>query len=634
MVPDLAKMGGLGAFTPVQNIMGQDEGGLGGGTGITPPPGFEIQVNRPAPQATPQTAGGLSQAQDPFAALSKARQDALQATQDMIKALEQRMGNQGYDVSRLLFAFGQPTSTGSIGSALANVGAEASRQRSDQEKMIPSMMKMRTDLANMRVQEAQNAARAALASGQLPGANVQAAPGTGAAREAAAGTGGSGLTGFFALPLDQANKLAYAQLGPDAAKDLMDQWYAANKFTREGTRVVGNALFNPDGTFTQNPATLAEVKEFPINLGNFQGNVSMTVGDYLGFRKALETGGQAEAAKYLVRLIPSIGERIGAIAPPMEVAGSPVQSSAPPAQGSVQPPAQAPAQVAQGLPGAAAQPPARPTLFETESEKRDRLEREKEQRQQAGRIQEKQAGEDISMLGAEVKDARAPILTRYDKADAVLQEAKQMMQLASTYPYAVGIFAKPGGQYALGQFIKEGIRAGGVNVQIGDFEGAMRRLVRANPEMVARVAKERGISTSQAENYLQQQGLDAASLLLQSERRLDALLNKAERKGEGQVSNYERVLFAQLLPSLSNDPIKAYLFKTIALQEQAKFDKQVGDLLRKRSESKQYDPRQMYDSKEYIQLRTNYVNALEGSMREFFPETKARLAQARKTAGV
>ena len=37
---------------------------------------------------------------------------------------------------------------------------------------------------------------------------------------------------------------------------------------------------------------------------------------------------------------------------------------------------------------------------------------------------------------------------------------------------------------------------------------------------------------------------------------------------------------------------------------------------------------------DYIRLRTNYVNALEGSMREFFPETKARLAQARKTAGV
>ena len=618
---------GQNAFT------GQDtmEGALGGGTGITPPPGFEIQVNRPAPQATPPTAGGLNQAQDPFAALSKARQDALQATQDMIKALEQRMGNQGYDVSRLLFAFGQPTSTGSIGSALANLGAEASRQRSEQEKMVPSMMKMRTDLANMRVQEAQNAARAALASGQLPGANVQAAPGTGAAREAAAGTGGSGLTGFFALPLDQANKLAYSQLGPDAAKDLMDQWYAANKFTREGTRVVGNALFNPDGTFTQNPATLAEVKEFPINLGNFQGNVQMTVGDYLGFRRALETGGQTEAAKYLVRLIPSIGERIGAIASPTEVAGSPVQSSAPPVQAPAQAPVQAPAQA---LPGVAAQPSAQPRQYESESEKKERLEREKEERQQAAKIAEKQAGEDISMLGAEVKDARAPILTRYDKADAVLQEAKQMMQLASTYPYAVGIFAKPGGQYALGQFIKEGIRAGGVNVQIGDFEGAMRRLVRANPEMVARVAKERGISTSQAENYLQQQGLDAASLLLQSERRLDALLNKAERKGEGQVSNYERVLFAQLLPSLSNDPIKAYLFKTIALQEQAKFDKQVGDLLRRRSESKQYDPRKMYDSKEYIQIRTNYVNALEGSMREFFPEMKGRLAAARKSVGV
>lgn len=629
--------GGLGALTPGQDVlMGQDtmEGGLGGGTGITPPADFKIPMNRPAPSATPQTAGGLSQAQDPFAALSKARQDALQATQDMIKALEQRMGNQGYDVSRLLFAFGQPTSTGSIGSALANLGAEASRQRSDQEKMVPSMMKMRTDLANMRVQEAQNAARAALASGQLPGANVQAAPGTGAAREAAAGAVDSGLTGFFALPLDQAYKLANSQLGPDAAKDLMNEWYAANKFTREGTRVVGNALVTPGGEFIQNPATLAEVKEFPINLGNFQGSVPMTVGDYLGFRKALETGGQAEAAKFIVGKIPSLAGRIGDIAPPREVAGqpvAPVQSSAPPAQSSVQPPAQAPAQ---GLPGAAAQSSTKPAAFESPSERAERLEKEKEQRQQASRIQEKQAGEDISMLGAEVKDARAPILARYDKADAVQQEAKQMMQLASTYPYAVGIFAKPGGQYALGQFIKEGIRAGGVNVQIGDFEGAMRRLVRANPEMVARVAKERGISTSQAENYLQQQGLDAASLLLQSERRLDALLNKAERKGEGQVSNYERVLFAQLLPSLSNDPIKAYLFKTIALQEQAKFDKQVGDLLRKRSESKQYDPRQMYDSKEYIQLRTNYVNSLEGSMREFFPETKARLAQARKTAGV
>ena len=495
-------------------------------------------------------------------------------------------------------------------------------------------MKMRTDLANMRVQEAQNAARAALASGQLPGANVQAAPGTGAAREAAAGAVDSGLTGFFALPLDQAYKLANAQLGPDAAKDLMNEWYAANKFTREGTRVVGNALVTPGGEFIQNPATLAEVKEFPINLGNFQGSVPMTVGDYLGFRKALETGGQAEAAKFIVGKIPSLAGRIGDIAPPREVAGqpvAPVQSSAPPAQSSVQPPAQAPAQ---GLPGAAAQSSTKPAAFESPSERAERLEKEKEQRQQASRIQEKQAGEDISMLSAEVKDARAPILARYDKADAVQQEAKQMMQLASTYPYAVGIFAKPGGQYALGQFIKEGIRAGGVNVQIGDFEGAMRRLVRANPEMVARVAKERGISTSQAENYLQQQGLDAASLLLQSERRLDALLNKAERKGEGQVSNYERVLFAQLLPSLSNDPIKAYLFKTIALQEQAKFDKQVGDLLTKRSASKQYDPREMYKTDDYIRLRTNYVNALEGSMREFFPETKARLAQARKTAGV
>ena len=527
----------------------------------------------------------------------------------MIKALEQRIGNQGYDVSRLLFAFGQPTSTGSIGSALANVGAEASRQRTDQEKMIPSMMKMRTDLATARLQQAENAAKAAFASGQLPGANVQAAPGSGASREAAAGAESSGLTGFFGLPLDQANKLAYAQLGPDAAKDLMDQWYAANKFVREGTRVVGNALYTPQGEFKQNPATLAEVKEFPINLGNFSGNVPMTLGDYMEYRKALQTGGQAEAAKFLVGLNPGLGERIGPIAPSRPM----------PPQNEVRP-VQAP-QSAERPAESAAPAAARP--FETTSER--------EQRQ---KLEAKQGEENISMLTGEVKEARAPILTRFDKADSLLQEAKQMSQLASTYPYAIGIFNKPGAANAVAQFIKEGIRVGGTNVNIGGFEDAMRRLVRANPDMVDRVAKERGITNAQAQAYLQQQGLDAVSLLLQSERRLDSLLNKAERKGEGQVSNYERVLFSQVLPSLSNDPIKAYLFKTLALQEMAKFDKQVGQLLMKRSEAKDYDPRKMYGSKEYIRLRDNYINSLEGSMREFFPETKGRLAEARKVAGV
>jgi hypothetical protein len=410
------------------------------------------------------------------------------------------------------------------------------------------------------------------------------------------------------LPIDQAIEVANSFLSPEKAREAINEWLAVNKFQREGDRVVGNAIYTQGGNWIQNPATLAEVKEFPIDIGNFRGNVPMSVGDYMQFRKLLETGGQFEAAKYLVRLIPSLGERIGAIAPPRPLDSTTV---APAQQSAMQPASEAPAQAASG------------PRFETAGER--------EQRQKA---ESKQTEENISMLTGEVKEARAPILTRYDKADSLQQEAKQMMQLASAYPYAVGIFNKPGGQYALAQFIKEGIRVGGTNVTIGGFEDGMRRLVRANPEMVARVAKERGISNDEAQKYLQQQGLDAASLLLQSERRLDSLLNKAERKGEGQVSNYERVLFGQLLPSLSNDPIKAYLVKTLALQEMAKFDKQVGDLLRRRSEAKQYDPRQMYDSDEYKRIRANYVNALDGSMREFFPEMRGKLAEARKVAGV
>jgi hypothetical protein len=373
----------------------------------------------------------------------------------------------------------------------------------------------------------------------------------------------------------------------------------------------GDGSFYVPGTGQRiyNPAELAKPIERQLNLGNFSGDIKMPLGDWMKYDEIMDKGGQTEAAKFIVGKIPGLGERIGAIAPPRPALPqnevSPVQT---------QQPAERPAE-------SAAPAAARP--FETAGER--------EQRQ---KLEAKQGEENISMLTGEVKEARAPILGRYDKADSLMQEAKQMSQLASTYPYAIGIFNKPGAANAVAQLIKEGLRVGNTNVTIAGFEDSMRRLVRANPDMVQKVAKERNISTDQAQKYLQQQGLDAVSLLLQSERRLDSLLNKAERKGEGQVSNYERVLFTQVLPSLSNDPIKAYLFKTLALQEMAKFDKQVGQLLMKRSDAKDFDPRKMYDSDDYKRIRANYINSLEGSMREFFPETKGRLAEARKVAGV
>lgn len=577
-------------------LQGEDAEEMGGGTGITPPSGFQIPVNR---QPSP---GGLGQAAP--GALASAKQDYLKATQDMINALEQRISGQGYDISRLLFAFGQPTATGSLGSAFANVGAEATRQRGEQEKMMPSMMKMRTELAANRLAMAQQEEAERLASMLgvgVPGANVQAAPGAGASAEAAVGTGDQRR--LMAMDPEQLLGLT-RRLGP-AGEKLYSQIMQAREDYRKNFLPGGDGSFYVPGTGQRiyNPAELAKPIERQLNLGNFSGDIKMPLGDWMKYDEIMDKGGQTEAAKFIVGKIPGLGERIGAIAPSRPLDSAPVA------------PAQQPSQ---GAPAQAAGP-----KFETAGER--------EQRQKA---ESEQTKENISMLTGEVKEARTPILTRYDKADSLQQEAKQMMQLASAYPYAVGIFNKPGGQYALAQFLKEGIRVGSTNVTIGGFEDGMRRLVRANPEMVARVAKERGISNDEAQKYLQQQGLDAASMLLQSERRLDALLNKAERKGEGQVSNYERVLFSQLLPSLSNDPIKAYLAKTLALQEMAKFDKQVGDLLRKRSEAKQYDPRQMYDSDEYKRIRANYVNSLEGTMREFFPETRGRLAEARKVAGV
>ena len=593
------------ALEMFQGENAEETGMLGGDTGITPPRDFQIQVNRqPAP-------GGLTQAAP--GGLGTAKQDYLKATQDMITALERRISGEGYDISRLLFAFGKPTGTGSIGSALANLGAEASRQRGEQEKNLPSMMKMRTELAANRLAMAQQEEAERIASMLgigAPGANVQAAPGSGASAEAAVGNPQARRL----MAMDPEQLLAITRpLGP-AGEKLYNQVMQAREDYRKNFLPGGDGSFFVPGTGERiyNPAELAKPIERQLNLGNFSGDIKMPLGDWMKYDEIMNKSGQAEAAKFIVGKIPGLGERIGAIAPPRPLDSPPAQQSA------MQPASEAPAQVAQAAPAQGVGKP-----FETASEREQRL-----------KAESKQTEENISMLTGEVKEARAPILTRFDKADSLMQEAKQMSQLASTYPYAIGIFNKPGAANAVAQLIKEGIRVGNTNVTVAGFEDSMRRLVRANPDMVQRVAQERNLTTDQAQRYLQQQGLDAVSLLLQSERRLDSLLNKAERKGEGSVSNYERVLFTQILPSLSNDPIKAYLFKTLALQEMGKFDKQVGQLLMKRSEAKQYDPRQMYDSNEYRRLRANYVAALEGSMREFFPETKARLAEARKVAGV
>ncbi|NDG01512.1 MAG: hypothetical protein EB123_08785, partial [Synechococcaceae bacterium WBB_32_011] len=144
----LEMLQGLLGEDTAMGALGEDtmEGGLGGGTGITPPFGYQIPVNRQPAQ------GGLAGAVLTDS-LSTAREGYLKATQEMIDALQQRISGQGYDISRLLFAFGQPTSTGSIGSALANVGAEASRQRAEQEKAYPSLAKMRLDLAGQRLSQ-------------------------------------------------------------------------------------------------------------------------------------------------------------------------------------------------------------------------------------------------------------------------------------------------------------------------------------------------------------------------------------------------------------------------------------------------------------------------------------------------
>ena len=615
------------ALEILQGLMGEDtamgalgedtmEGGLGGGTGITPPPGYQIPVNRQPAQ------GGLAGAV-PTDSLSTAREGYLKATQEMIDSLQQRISGQGYDISRLLFAFGQPTATGSIGSALANVGAEASRQRGEQEKMMPSMMKMRTELAANRLALAQQeeAERAMRGLYGAPGANLQAGPGAGLSQEAAVGTrtgsvgtGGYAAQGdqsFLTMPMDQIARMfeGTGPAGQEKLKQIIDmRKNYLEQFKSDGSGGIVNVI---SGQRFENPNTASEPIKREGFFGGVSGEFTLPRSQWPIYDTAIQKGDINTAAKVFAPYYPDIARRI---------LGSGQQAAAPQASEQIapQPAPQAPLQVA---PPAASQ---------------DQGYVSPQEREQRRALEAEQAKQDIGMLSDEIKEARSPILTRYDKAPAVLQEAKQMTSLASTYPYAISIFNKPGMGPAIAQVLKEGLSvAPGISIQLGGFEDAVRRVVKADPDMVARVAREQNMSTDQAQRYLQQQGLDAVSLLLQSERRLDNLLNKAERKGEGSVSNFERVYFAQALPSLSNDPVKAYLLKTLALQEMAKFDQKVGELLMRRSESKQYDPRKMYQSDEYKALRNNYINSLEGITREFFPEfANKQFRQIRKETGV
>lgn len=613
------------ALEILQGLMGEDtamgalgedtmEGGLGGGTGITPPPGYQIPVNRQPAQ------GGLAGAV-PTDSLSTAREGYLKATQEMIDSLQQRISGQGYDISRLLFAFGQPTATGSIGSALANVGAEASRQRGEQEKMMPSMMKMRTELAANRLALAQQeeAERAMRGLYGAPGANLQAGPGAGLSQEAAVGTrtgsvgtGGYAAQGdqsFLTMPMDQIARMfeGTGPAGQEKLKQIIDmRKNYLEQFKSDGSGGIVNVI---SGQRFENPNTASEPIKREGFFGGVSGEFTLPRSQWPIYDTAIQKGDINTAAKVFAPYYPDIARRI---------LGSGQQAAAPQASEQVapQPAPQAPLQVA---PPAASQDQG--YVSPQEREHRRALEAE-------------QAKQDIGMLSTETKDARAFVFARSDRAPTVLQEAKQMTSLASTYPYAISIFNKPGMGPAIAQLIKEGISVGtGVKVNLGGFEDAMRRVVKADPDMVARVAKEQKIPFDQAQRYLQQQGLDAVSLLLQSERKLDSLLK--DRKGEGAVSNFERLLFMQALPSLSNDPVKAYLFKTLALQEQARFDQKVGELLQRRSSNKQYDPRQMYQSDEYKALRTNYANSLEGITREFFPEfANKQFRQIRKETGV
>jgi len=189
----------------------------------------------------------------------------------------------------------------------------ANKPASEQEKGLPTMMKMRTELAANRLGMAQQeeADRLMAALGTAPGANVQAGPGAGLAAEAALGSGQAQPSALLSMPMSQVEQM-FRGLGA-AGQEKIQQVLKMREDARKNIVPAGDGSFMDLSTMRriENPTAQAAPIEREFNLGGFSGKLTLPTFAWQQINSALLAKDPKAAADIVTTFYPGLANQLG-----------------------------------------------------------------------------------------------------------------------------------------------------------------------------------------------------------------------------------------------------------------------------------------------------------------------------------
>jgi len=231
--------------------------------------------------------------------------------------------------------------------------------------------------------------------------------------------------------------------------------------------------------------------------------------------------------------------------------------------------------------------------FETPQQRATRVEGEKETVKETAK--------------ANVKDIEF-LETRRDSAVDQINDAKAVYTIA-TNPQtknAFGILAKPGVATAFGELIREPLKFGDISVGVSNIENIIRKAGGTQEE------------------------INAAAIVARNIAKLELGFSQAF-KGQGQVSDNERLIVRNVGPQISDNP-KVAALKAESIIARAEFDNAMATKFAQWQESHPNGTvRQFKGSPEYNTIKVGYDNKL-GNLLSKYGMTPARVGTEKSTS--
>lgn len=185
----------------------------------------------------------------------------------------------------------------------------------------------------------------------------------------------------------------------------------------------------------------------------------------------------------------------------------------------------------------------------------------------------------------ENKEVRKEVYTKQRIAQPTIQAAQTMYKLATNKDTqgGFGILSKPGVLNAFAVAVTEGMNVGGTQFSFPGLESAIRL---ANPKAT-------------------EDQIRAVSIYAQNQSLLQLMASQQYYRGQGQVSDAERRLVANLVGSVSDSP-KAIAMKAKVVEARANYDKLVADAFYQFEEK---NPTGTFQ--DFVQKDSNYKSLFE-----------------------